>query len=74
MQWMTLAETYVKWSVILADRVDPEILTMLEIRKFLCEFTFEGSLLVVRLKCALNSQITTFISNVVKISGTNRSA
>ena len=29
---MTLAEPYVKWSFILADRLDPEILATLEIR------------------------------------------
>ena len=29
---MTFAEMHVKWSVILADRLGPEILTMLEIK------------------------------------------
>ena len=29
---MTLAEAQVKWSVILADRLGPEILTVLEIK------------------------------------------
>ena len=29
---MTLVEMHVKWSVILADRLGPEILTMLEIK------------------------------------------
>ena len=29
---MTLEEVHVKWSVILADRLGPEILTMLEIK------------------------------------------
>ena len=30
--YMTFAEMYVKWSVILTDRFGPEILTMLEIK------------------------------------------
>ena len=29
---MTLVEVYVKWSVILANRLGPEVLTMLEIK------------------------------------------
>ena len=29
---MTFAEMHVKWSVVLADRLGPEILTMLEIK------------------------------------------
>ena len=32
MQYITFAEMHVKWSVILADRLGPEILTMLEIK------------------------------------------
>ena len=29
---MTLAEVHIKWTVVLADRLGPEILTMLEIK------------------------------------------
>ena len=29
---MTFAEIHVKWSVVLADRLGPEILTMLEVK------------------------------------------
>ena len=31
MQWMTFTEMHVKWSVILAVQLGPEILTLLEI-------------------------------------------
>ena len=33
MQYMTFTEMQVKWSVILSDRLGPEILTMLEIKE-----------------------------------------
>ena len=32
MQWMSFTEMHVKWSVILGDRLGPEILTMFEIK------------------------------------------
>ena len=32
MQQMTLVEMHVKWSVTLTDRLDPEILTLFEIK------------------------------------------
>ena len=32
MQYMTFTEMHVKWSVTLADRLGPEMLTMLEIK------------------------------------------
>ena len=41
---MTFAEMHVKWSVILVDRLGPEILTMLERTSFASSaFTFECS-------------------------------
>ena len=58
MQQMTFTEMHVKWSIILADRLGPEILTLLKIEGRVLHrvrlFTFEGSWLVVRLKCAPN--------------------
>ena len=58
MQQMTFTEMHVKWSMILAYRLGPEILTLLKIKGQVLHrvrlFTFEGSWLVVRLKCAPN--------------------
>ena len=58
MQQMTFTEMHVKWSVTLADRLGREILTVLQNKgtSFAspCTFTFEGSWLVARLKCAPN--------------------
>ena len=54
---MTFTEMHVKWSVTLVDRLGPEILTMLGIKGQVLHhvhFKFEGSWLVVRLKCAPN--------------------
>ena len=41
-----------KWSVTLADRLGPEILTVLETSFASCAFACEGSWLVVKLECA----------------------
>ena len=55
---MTFVEMHVKWSVILTDRLGPEILTVLKIRGQVlfasCAFACDGSWLVVELECAPN--------------------
>ena len=53
---MTFMEMHVKWSVTSRERLDPEILTVLEVRGHVFHrvFTVQDSWLVVRLKCAPN--------------------
>ena len=55
---MTFTEMLVKWLVILADRLGPEILTMLEIKRQVlhrvCFHLKAPGCMVVRLKCAPN--------------------
>ena len=54
MQQMTFTKMHVKWSVILADRFGPEILTLLEIKGQVLHRVRFHLWLVVRPKCAPN--------------------
>ena len=57
---MTFAEMHVKWSVILADRLGPEILTMLEIK---------GQVLhLVRVHLKVQGNVTTVYTNVGRVA------
>ena len=58
---MTFVVMQVKWSVTFTDRLGPEILTVLEIKKGTsftsCSLACEGSWLVVKLERARNLEI-----------------
>ena len=72
MQYMILAEMHVKWSVILAYRVGPEILTVLEINgqvlhRVRLHLKVPGCLS--DLNALLTTKLPMFLSRLNEISG-----
>ena len=67
---MTFAEMHVKWSVILADRLGPEILTMLEIKgQVLNRIHLKVPGWLSDLKALLTRKLPMFLSRLNEISG-----